>query len=101
MIPAAVGGGQDGADVPGAQGVVEKALVQHHAHVLLGLPLLQDVVMAHEGNGPSIPSDQIEDALDGGGLARPVLPDETHDGPAGEGQGYVAEGKVAVRLAQP
>ena len=87
-------------DVCGAQGVVEVALVQHHAHLRLGLLLLGDVVIAHKSDGACVPADQIQDALDGGGFTRAVFSDEAHDGPAGELQIDVVQGKVAVGLAK-
>ena len=64
------------------------------------LLLLGDVVIAHKSDGACVPADQIQDALDGGGLASAVFSDEAHDGPAGELQIDVVQGKVAVGLAK-
>ena len=87
-------------DVPGTQGVVEETLVQHHPHLRLGLPLLGEVVIAHEGNGARVPAHQVQDAFDGGGLARAVLADQPQNGAAGEGQVHILQGKVPIGLAQ-
>ena len=80
---------------------MEEALVQHQPDVLLGQLLLPDVVMAQDGDLPRVPADQVQDALDGGGLARPVLPYQPQDGAAGEGQVDIVQGKIPVGLAQP
>ena len=62
--------------------------------------LLRPVVVAHQGDLPRVPADQIQDTFDGGGLARPVLPDQAHDGAPGEGQVHPVQGKVPVGLAE-
>ena len=80
---------------------MEKALVQHHAHAGLGRPLLPQTVPPQKGDLPRVPADQVQDALDGGGLARPVFPDQPHDGAAGEGEVDVLKGEVRIGLAQP
>ena len=61
---------------------MERTLVQYHRHLLLDCPLLLPVVHSKDPDLPGVPPDQIQDALDGGGLSRAVLPDEAQDGPS-------------------
>ena len=56
-VPTLIYPGEDQIDVPGAEGVVEKAFVQYHADLQLGGPLLPLVVVAQEGDGPLVPAD--------------------------------------------
>ena len=100
VVPCGIDGAQDALQILGTQGVVEEALVQHHAHLQLGGALVGHVVLSQNGDGSAVPADQVQNTLDGGGLARPVLPNETHDGPPGDGQIHMVQGKVPVGLAQ-
>jgi len=93
--------GEDQIDVPGAEGVVEKAFVQHHADLQLGGPLLPLVVVAQEGDCPLVPADQVQNTFDGSGLACPILANEAHDGPSGNGQVDIPQRKIAIGLAEP
>ena len=98
-VPIFVGRGQNLTHVPGAEAVGEKALVQHQPDVLLGQPLLPDVVIAQQGDLTCVPVDQVQDALDGGGLTRAVLADQPQYGAARESQVDIFQGKVPIGLA--
>src|SRR5699024_6543559 len=62
--------------------------------------LIPQIVQPQHLDLPAVPADQVENALDGGGLARAVLPDQAHDGAAGHGEGHVVQLEGAVILGE-
>ena len=58
IVPGGKHGGEDGGDVFETEAVVEKAVVQHHAHLRLGLTGLAPGVAAQQGDGPPVPADR-------------------------------------------
>ena len=80
--------------VPHPQVLGEEAVVQHHADILFGAVRIGAQQDGRSGGG----LDDAQHGLDQGGLARPVLPDQAHDGPAGHLEVDGAQGKALVLL---
>ena len=83
-VPAAVDGGENGRQVLGAESVVKKALVQNNADLLPERCAVRTHGLPQDGDGAAVGARHPQNTFDGGGLARAVFPDQTHDSSAGE-----------------
>lgn len=75
-------------------------LVQHHADVL---PLQRGegaVVLPVHGDRAAVPAQAVQDQPYGGGLARAVLADQSHDAPGGQRQLQPLQDELAPLLCQ-
>ena len=98
-VPVPVGPSQNFSHLGRLQWVVEGDLVQHDADILPKIAALRHLAAQHLHRA-AVPVNESQNGLDGGGLAGAVLPDESQDGAAGQGQIHVVQAKVAVAFAQ-
>ena len=85
-IPVAEGALHNLSHLPGGEALGKPHLIQHNAHILFGQADVVGVVPAQDGDRAAVLVENVQNQLDGGALARAVLPHKAHDAAAGQGQ---------------
>ena len=76
------------------------AFVEYDADLLLDPPLLFHMVHSKQGHPAAFLLDQVQNQLEGGGLARAVFPDKAQNTAFGQGKAHMVQGEILVTLYQ-